>query len=103
MRRSVAFVFSRSQCSSYSYNTPQIRTPAAQVKSGTVANAPQPKQKQAQGSTQAWPAAQAAVWQQTPQGTPRHQTPQSNPRQQTPQSAQRNQAAQPVARQTKPQ
>ena len=43
------------------------------------------------------------MWQQTPQGTPRHQTPQSNPRQQTPQSAQRNQAAQPVARQTTPQ
>ena len=68
MRRSVAFVFSRSQCSSY---TPQIRTPTAQVESGTVANAPQPQQKQAQVSTQARPAALAAVRQQTPQGTPR--------------------------------
>jgi len=83
--------------------TPQTRTATAQAKSGTVANTPQSQQKQVQGTPQAKPAVQAAVRQQTPQGTPRQQTPQSNPRQQTPQSAQRNQAAQPVTRQTTPQ
>jgi len=82
-----------------SQQTPQTRTATAQAKS--VAATPQSQHKQAgTPQSQARPAAQAVVRQQTPQGTPRQQTPQSNPRQQTPQSAQRNQSAQ--SRQTTP-
>jgi len=80
--------------------TPQTRTATAQAKSGAATNTPQSQQKQAgTPQSQARPVAQAAVRQQTPQGTPRQPTPLSNPRQQTPQSAQRNQAAQSVTRQ----
>merc|ERR1719233_517582 len=88
--------------SAQNQQTPQTRTATAQAKSGAATNTPQSQQKQAgTPQSQARPAAQAAVRQQTPQGTPRQQTPQSNQRQQTPQSAQRNQSAQP--RQTTPQ
>jgi len=80
--------------------TPQTRTATAQAKSGAAINTPQSQQKQVgTPQSQARPAAQTAVRQLTPQGTPRQPTPQSNPRQQTPQSAQRNQTAPSVTRQ----